>query len=244
MFPVDDRAPAAARAQPSGPLGASAFAGDAAYRRPEPYCSWSEETRRSRPALASAWSARKCCTGLLGQLAQHRTGVGRPAPEPRTAIRRWRLAAAGAREHLPPDAPAPALIGTAEGTGSAGPPAGPVASGGPVLPLQRQPGVKRYETVWMMAHKLRRPAVNANRTRLAGAVEAGPTVLACRWSSGTRPGTIARGPSACGGGRFLPLSGLVAAGHAHSPTRRRAPGFSPTAAPPGRRSRRPRFGRR
>jgi transposase-like protein len=39
------------------------------------------------------------------------------------------------------------------------------------LSLQRQIGVKRYETAWMMLHKLRRATVNANRTRLAGTIE-------------------------------------------------------------------------
>jgi transposase-like protein len=39
------------------------------------------------------------------------------------------------------------------------------------LSLQRQIGVKRYETAWMMLHKLRRATVNANRSKLVGTVE-------------------------------------------------------------------------
>lgn len=39
------------------------------------------------------------------------------------------------------------------------------------LSLQRQIGVNRYETAWMMLHKLRRAMVNANRTLLRGTVE-------------------------------------------------------------------------
>ena len=37
--------------------------------------------------------------------------------------------------------------------------------------LQRQLGLSRYETAWMMLHKLRRAMVNAERTKLAGEVE-------------------------------------------------------------------------
>ena len=39
------------------------------------------------------------------------------------------------------------------------------------LLLQRQLGISRYETVWMMLHKLRRPMVNATREPLRGEVE-------------------------------------------------------------------------
>ena len=39
------------------------------------------------------------------------------------------------------------------------------------LALQRQLGVARYETAWMILHKLRRATVNANRTQLRGTVE-------------------------------------------------------------------------
>lgn len=39
------------------------------------------------------------------------------------------------------------------------------------LALQRQLGVARYETAWMILHKLRRATVNANRTKLRGTVE-------------------------------------------------------------------------
>lgn len=37
--------------------------------------------------------------------------------------------------------------------------------------LQRQLGLSRYETAWMMLHKLRRAMVNAERTKLADEVE-------------------------------------------------------------------------
>jgi len=37
--------------------------------------------------------------------------------------------------------------------------------------LQRQLGIKRYETAWMMLHKLRRAMVNPERTPLTGPVE-------------------------------------------------------------------------
>jgi len=36
--------------------------------------------------------------------------------------------------------------------------------------LQRQLGIKRYETAWMMLHKLRRAMVNPERTPLTGPV--------------------------------------------------------------------------
>lgn len=39
------------------------------------------------------------------------------------------------------------------------------------LQLQRQLGVSRYETAWMMLHKLRRAMVNPERTPLTGEVE-------------------------------------------------------------------------
>jgi transposase-like protein len=51
------------------------------------------------------------------------------------------------------------------------------------LSLQRQIGVKRYETAWMMLHKLRRAMVNANRTQLTGAVEVDET-----WIGGEQKG--------------------------------------------------------
>ncbi|OGN85647.1 MAG: hypothetical protein A2X23_12790 [Chloroflexi bacterium GWC2_73_18] len=43
------------------------------------------------------------------------------------------------------------------------------------LTLQRQLGIGRYETAWMLLHKLRRATVNANRTRLAGVIEVDET---------------------------------------------------------------------
>jgi transposase-like protein len=39
------------------------------------------------------------------------------------------------------------------------------------LTLQRQLGLRRYETAWMMLHKLRRATVAANRTKLSGVIE-------------------------------------------------------------------------
>jgi transposase-like protein len=39
------------------------------------------------------------------------------------------------------------------------------------LQLQRQLGIERYETAWMMLHKLRRAMVNPERQLLTGAVE-------------------------------------------------------------------------
>jgi len=43
------------------------------------------------------------------------------------------------------------------------------------LLLQRQLGISRYETVWMMLHKLRRATVNATREKLHGEVEVDDT---------------------------------------------------------------------
>jgi transposase-like protein len=39
------------------------------------------------------------------------------------------------------------------------------------LALQRQLGMSRYETAWMLLHKLRRATVNLNRTKLHGRIE-------------------------------------------------------------------------
>jgi hypothetical protein len=43
------------------------------------------------------------------------------------------------------------------------------------LLLQRQLGLRRYETAWMMLHKLRRAMVNAAREPLHGEVEVDDT---------------------------------------------------------------------
>jgi transposase-like protein len=51
------------------------------------------------------------------------------------------------------------------------------------LLLQRQLGLRRYETAWMMLHKLRRAMVNAGRERLYGEVEVDDT-----WIGGPQPG--------------------------------------------------------
>lgn len=49
--------------------------------------------------------------------------------------------------------------------------------------IQRQLGLKRYETAWMMLHKLRRAMVNATREPLHGVVEIDDT-----WVGGTQAG--------------------------------------------------------
>jgi transposase-like protein len=49
--------------------------------------------------------------------------------------------------------------------------------------IQRQLGVRRYETAWMMLHKLRRAMVNATRERLHGDIELDDT-----WIGGPQAG--------------------------------------------------------
>jgi transposase-like protein len=51
------------------------------------------------------------------------------------------------------------------------------------LLLQRQLGLRRYETAWMLLHKLRRAMVNTARERLHGDVEIDDT-----WVGGEQPG--------------------------------------------------------
>lgn len=51
------------------------------------------------------------------------------------------------------------------------------------LLLQRQLGLRRYETAWMLLHKLRRAMVNAGREPLHGDVEIDDT-----WVGGQQPG--------------------------------------------------------
>jgi len=51
------------------------------------------------------------------------------------------------------------------------------------LLLQRQLGLRRYETAWMLLHKLRRAMVNAAREPLYGEVEVDDT-----WVGGEQPG--------------------------------------------------------
>lgn len=53
------------------------------------------------------------------------------------------------------------------------------------LLLQRQLGLRRYETAWMMLHKLRRAMVNAAREPLHGEVEVDDT-----WIGGPQPGLL------------------------------------------------------
>jgi transposase-like protein len=55
------------------------------------------------------------------------------------------------------------------------------------LALQRQLGVPRYETAWMLLHKLRRATVNANRTKLRGRVETDEA-----WIGGVQAGATGR----------------------------------------------------
>lgn len=49
--------------------------------------------------------------------------------------------------------------------------------------LRQQLGIKRYETAWMLLHKLRRAMVNPNRERLSGEVEVDET-----WIGGRQAG--------------------------------------------------------
>ncbi len=50
------------------------------------------------------------------------------------------------------------------------------------LLLQRQLGLSRYETAWMMLHKFRRAMINLKRESLRGEVEVDET-----WVGGTKP---------------------------------------------------------
>ena len=55
--------------------------------------------------------------------------------------------------------------------------------GSSALLLQRQLGLRRYETAWMLLHKLRRAMVNTSREPLSGEVEIDDT-----WVGGEQPG--------------------------------------------------------
>jgi transposase-like protein len=55
------------------------------------------------------------------------------------------------------------------------------------LALQRQLGIARYETAWMILHKLRRATVNTSRTKLRGTVEVDEA-----WIGGVQPGGTGR----------------------------------------------------
>jgi transposase-like protein len=66
------------------------------------------------------------------------------------------------------------------------------------LLLQRQLGLRRYETAWMMLHKLRRATVNAAREPLHGEVEVDDT-----WIGGPQPGL--RGSRQLKGRRAVPV---------------------------------------
>jgi transposase-like protein len=50
------------------------------------------------------------------------------------------------------------------------------------LLLQRQLGLRRYETAWMMLHKLRRAMINLEREPLRGEVEVDETWIGRRWA--------------------------------------------------------------
>ena len=68
------------------------------------------------------------------------------------------------------------------------------------LLVQRQPGLRRYETAWMMLHKLRRAMVNSRREALKGELEVDETWIggeqaaahACSIRS-SKPRTASRG---------------------------------------------------
>jgi transposase-like protein/ribosomal protein L37AE/L43A len=60
-------------------------------------------------------------------------------------------------------------------------------SGVSALGLQRQLGLKRYETVWIWLHKLRRAMVRPGRDRLSGTVEVDETFV-----GGAEPGVAGR----------------------------------------------------
>jgi len=66
------------------------------------------------------------------------------------------------------------------------------------LLLQRQLGLRRYETAWMMLHKLRRAMVNTAREPLHGEVELDDT-----WIGGPQPGI--RGSRQLKGRRAVPV---------------------------------------
>jgi hypothetical protein len=66
------------------------------------------------------------------------------------------------------------------------------------LLLQRQLGLRRYETAWMMLHKLRRAMLNVDREPLHGEVEVDDT-----WIGGPQPGL--RGSRQLKGRRAVPV---------------------------------------
>src|SRR5437667_7946540 len=66
------------------------------------------------------------------------------------------------------------------------------------LLLQRQLGIRCYETAWMMLHKLRRAMVNTAREPLHGEVEIDDT-----WTGGPQPGI--RGSRQLKGRRAVPV---------------------------------------
>ncbi len=61
------------------------------------------------------------------------------------------------------------------------------------LGLQRALGISRYETAWMILHKLRRATVDFSRTKLVGRVEVDEG-----WVGGADPDTVADGGRAGG----------------------------------------------
>jgi len=70
------------------------------------------------------------------------------------------------------------------------------------LVLQRQLGLRRYETAWMLLHKLRRAMVNLARAPLHGEIEADDT-----WIGGPQPGL--RGSRPLNGRHAVPVVVMV-----------------------------------
>ncbi len=60
--------------------------------------------------------------------------------------------------------------------------------------LQRQFGIKRYETAWMMLHKLRRSMVNPEREALVGPVEVDECFVGARSTAYAAAGNTASRP--------------------------------------------------
>jgi transposase-like protein len=81
------------------------------------------------------------------------------------------------------------------------------------LLLQRQLGLRRYETAWMMLHKLRRAMVNVAREPLHGEIEVDDT-----WIGGPQPGL--RGSRQLKGRHAVPVLVAVERRAASSPWQR------------------------
>src|SRR5439155_27352836 len=95
------------------------------------------------------------------------------------------------------------------------------------LLLQRQLGLRRYETAWMILHKLRRATVNFARELLRGEVESDDT-----WVGGTQAG-LRRGSSAQGAPGGTGSGGGREAGPSlGTPSHGRHPGLQDDDRPP------------